>query len=70
MLWVNHGPCLRAIGGSRAEYYEEVRRQLRRFILSLDRLGESLAEQIYQAATGVPAVLRQQMNALQEQEQS
>lgn len=45
MLWVNHGPCLSAIGGSRAEYFAEVRRQLRRFILSLDRLSESLAEQ-------------------------
>lgn len=50
MLWVNHGPCLTAIGGSRAEYYREVRRQLGRFITSLDRLGESLAEKTYHAA--------------------
>jgi len=35
MLWVNHAPCLKAIGGSRAEYYGEVRRQLTRFIRSL-----------------------------------
>jgi hypothetical protein len=42
MLWVNHGPCLTAIGGSRAEYFGEVRRQLGRFIMSLDRLSESL----------------------------
>ena len=35
MLWVNHGPCLKAIGGSRAEFYQEVRRELRRFIVSL-----------------------------------
>lgn len=35
MLWVNHAPCLKAIGGSRAEYYAEVTRQLGRFIRSL-----------------------------------
>ena len=35
MLWVNHGPCLTALGGSRAEFYREVRRELRRFIISL-----------------------------------
>jgi hypothetical protein len=44
MLWVNHGPCLTAIGGSRAEYFGEVRRQLRRFVMSLDRMNESLNE--------------------------
>jgi len=32
MLWVNHAPCLKAIGGSRGEYYSEVTRQLTRFI--------------------------------------
>jgi len=31
MLWVNHGPCLTALGGSCGEYYREVRRELRRF---------------------------------------
>jgi hypothetical protein len=35
MLWMNHGPCLTAIGGSRAEYFQEVRRELLRFIASL-----------------------------------
>ena len=40
MLWVNHGPCLTAIGGSRREYFREVRRQLGRFMVSLDRLSE------------------------------
>jgi len=44
MLWVNHGPCLTAIGGSRREYFGEVARQLRRFIMSLDRMQESLSE--------------------------
>jgi len=37
MLWVNHGPCLTALGGSRVEFYREVRRELRRFIVSLAR---------------------------------
>jgi len=37
MLWVNHAPGLKAIGGSRAEYYAEVTRQLMRFIRSLRR---------------------------------
>jgi hypothetical protein len=35
MLWINHRPCLIAIGGSRHEYFREVRRELRRFIASL-----------------------------------
>jgi hypothetical protein len=37
MLWVNHRPGLKAIGGSATEYFDEVRRQLRRFIFSLRR---------------------------------
>src|SRR5262245_37174735 len=40
MLWVNHGPGLTAIGGSRAEYFREVRRELRRFLASLCRAVE------------------------------
>jgi len=36
MLWVNHAPCLKALGGTRAEYYREVRRGLRRFLMRLD----------------------------------
>jgi hypothetical protein len=35
MLWVNHGPCLTALGSSRQRYFAEVRRQLRRFVVSL-----------------------------------
>lgn len=35
MLWINHGACLRAICGCRAGYFREVRRELRRFIVSL-----------------------------------
>lgn len=45
MLWVNHGPCLTAIGGSRQEYFGEVQRQLRRFIMSLDRVAENVKDQ-------------------------
>jgi hypothetical protein len=37
MLWVNHAPCLKAIGGSRNEFYLEITRQLVRFIRSLRR---------------------------------
>lgn len=35
MLWINHAPCLRAIGGSRSEFYSEATRQLARFIRAL-----------------------------------
>lgn len=56
MLWINHGPCLTAIGGSRVEYFREVKRQLGRFILSLGRLSESLAERIHKAS--VESILR------------
>ena len=35
MLWINHASCLKAIGGTRAQYYSEITRQLTRFIRSL-----------------------------------
>jgi len=35
VLWTSHGRCLAAIGSSRAEYFREVRRELKCFILSL-----------------------------------
>ena len=38
MLWVNHAPGLKAIGGSRGAYYSEMTRQLARFIRSLRRV--------------------------------
>jgi hypothetical protein len=37
MLWVNHRPGLTSIGATQTEYYNEVRRQLRRFLFSLRR---------------------------------
>jgi len=37
MLWVNHAPGLKAIGGTRAEFYSEITRQMTRFIHSLSR---------------------------------
>ena len=43
MLWVNHAPCLTAIGGSQREYYRQVRRQIGCFIASLERLRKSRA---------------------------
>ncbi len=35
VLWSSHGRCLGAIGGSRAEYFAEVRYELARFVRSL-----------------------------------
>lgn len=39
MLWVNHAPALKAIGGTRREFYGEVTRQLTRFIRHLRRVN-------------------------------
>ena len=53
VLWTSHGRCLTAIGGSRAEYFHEVRWELRRFILSLCRAAESVIRSrgaVYQPA--------------------
>jgi hypothetical protein len=38
MLWINHAPCLTAIGGTRTEFYSEITRQFTRFIRSLRRM--------------------------------
>jgi hypothetical protein len=40
MLWVNHAPCLKAIGGSRAEFYSEATRQMLRFMRALGRAAK------------------------------
>jgi len=42
VLWTSHGRCLAAIGGSRAEYFGEVRHELKRFIVLLCRAVEPL----------------------------
>jgi hypothetical protein len=34
-LWISHAPCLKAIGGTRTEFYSEITRQITRFIRSL-----------------------------------
>jgi len=47
MLWINHAPCLKAIGGTRAEFYGEITRQITRFIRSLRRAAKP---------SGVPAM--------------
>ncbi len=47
MLWINHAPGLQAIGGTTAEFYSEVTRQLTRFIRSLRRAAKP---------AGVPAL--------------
>lgn len=47
MLWVNHALGLKAIGGTRAEFYSEITRQLTRFLHSLRRVPKPV---------GVPAL--------------
>ena len=37
VLWISHAPALKAIGGTRAEFYSEITRQMTRFIHSLQR---------------------------------
>jgi len=37
VLWISHAPCLKAIGGTRGEYYSEITRQMTRFIRSLQK---------------------------------
>lgn len=44
MLWVNHAPCLKALGGTRTEFYREITGQIFHFIRSLRQ------------TTGVPRV--------------
>jgi len=40
MLWMNHRHCLKAIGGTRAEYYREVGFEISRFVRRL--LGSAI----------------------------
>jgi len=35
VLWISHAPCLKAIGGTRNEYYAEITQQITRFMRSL-----------------------------------
>ena len=42
MLWVNHAPGLKAIGGTTGEFYREAFRQVTRFIRSLSRRGKTV----------------------------
>jgi len=37
VLWISHAPCLKAIGGTRGEFYSEITRQITRFIRSLQK---------------------------------
>ena len=41
MLWVNHAAGLKAIGGTRSEFYREITRQIVRFIRSLHPAGKT-----------------------------
>ena len=55
VLWMSHGRCLRTLGGSRAEYFKEVRRELSRFIATMRasrrRLNEVPDEMFYWIGT-------------------
>jgi len=37
VLWISHAPCLKAIGGTRGEFYSEITRQMTRFIRGLQK---------------------------------
>jgi hypothetical protein len=37
MLWINHAPAIKAIGGTTLEFYSEITRQMTRFIRSLSK---------------------------------
>jgi len=37
VLWISHAPCLKAIGGTRGEFYSEITRQMTRFIRALQK---------------------------------
>jgi hypothetical protein len=50
VLWASHAPCLKAIGGTREEYYSEIARQMTRFIHSLRKTAKP---------AGVPALWAQ-----------
>lgn len=47
VLWISHARCLKAIGGTRTEFYSEITRQITRFMRSL-RKQENFA--------GIPAL--------------
>jgi len=40
VLWISHAPCLKAIGGTRGEFYSGITRQMTRFIRSLRRMAK------------------------------
>jgi len=53
MLWINHAPCLKAIGGTRDEFYGEITRQLTRFIRSLRRATKPIGASPVWAKSGL-----------------
>jgi hypothetical protein len=42
VLWLSHARCLKAIGGTRAEFYSEITRQMTRFVRSLRKQEKPL----------------------------
>src|SRR5450432_1573449 len=58
VLWISHAPCLKAIGGSRGEFYSEITRQMTRFIRSLRKPA---THPIIAALWGKPSTNRLQL---------
>jgi hypothetical protein len=58
VLWISHAACLKAIGGSREEFYLEITRQITRFIRSLHKQPR---HQVTPALWAEPAVSRLQL---------
>jgi hypothetical protein len=56
VLWISHAPCLKAIGGTRGEFYSEITRQITRFIRSLRRSEKH---------AGIPALWAKPANGMQ-----
>jgi hypothetical protein len=46
MLWLNHGPSLRALGATSREYFQEVRFELSRFVRRLSASVSRRAEHV------------------------
>jgi len=58
VLWISHAPCLKAIGGTRGEFYSEITRQMMRFIRLLRK---SPAPKVIPASWAKPIITRLQL---------
>jgi hypothetical protein len=56
MLWLNHRPALKAIGGTGGEFYSEITRQMTRFVRSLKRKSSRVPALWAKAPDGLATV--------------